>query len=148
MLKNKIVLILLLFTLSGAVTVKGEIFSEPLINPAQEEAVSPLPVNTEEVEETVELLPPELNEPDSITFKQPASKKQLAKKFLLAMLAVTISSVVLFVLLSLYNRVRQVLLGENGTMSKVSEENEEASLQTPGNLTQAVKTFIDKTKWE
>ncbi len=145
MLKNKIVLILLMLALALPATVNGEIFSEPLVNPAQEEVVSPTPTVTEE--ETVQELPTELNDPNNYTFKQPVSKKKIAKKFILAMLGVAISSAVLFILLSLYNKVRQTLIDGSGAVQNQTESIEETSLQTPDNLTQAVKTFLDKTKW-
>lgn len=149
MLKNKIVLILLMFALALPITVNGvngEIFSEPLENPAQvEETVSPAPVETQEG--TVEELPPELNDPNSYTFKPPVSKKKIAKKFILAMLGVAVSSIVLFVLLTLYNKVRETIAETSGGVQNLNQKEEETSLRTPETLTEAVKTFIDKTKW-
>lgn len=146
MLRNRIFTILLALTLAMPITVNAEIFSEPLVNPAQEETLSPLPTDTQE--ETVEKLPPELNDPNSYAFKQPVSKKKIAKKFLLAMLGVTISSIVLFVLLSLYNKVRKTLIDGASAVQKLSADNDETSLQTPESLTQAIKIFLDKTKWD
>lgn len=149
MLKNKIVLILLMFALALPITVNGvngEIFSEPLDNPAQvEETVSPAPVETQEG--TVKELPPELNDPKSYTFKPPVSKKKIAKKFILAMLGVAVSSIVLFVLLTLYNKVRETIAETSGGVQNLNQKEEETSLRTPETLTEAVKTFIDKTKW-
>lgn len=145
MLRNRIFTILLVLTLAMPIAVNAEIFSEPLVNPALEETLSPLPSDT--LEETIEELPPELNDPNSYAFKQPVSKKKIVKKFLLAMLGVTISSVVLFVLLSLYNKVRQTLIDGASAVQKFSVDNEETSLQTPESLAQAIKIFLDKTKW-
>ncbi len=67
----------------------------------------------------------------------------MAKKFLYAMLAVMVSSLALFFILSLYNRIRDIF--GNGMKNKL--QNGEPSLETPDNLTDAVKTFLDKTTW-
>lgn len=141
MLKNKIFLILLMFVLATPIMANGEIFSEPLVNPAQEEAVIP---DTAELTEppVLNLTEEELN-PNSYTFKQPASKRKIAKKFLLAMAGVGISSVILFLMLSLYNKLRENF--KSGTLHP-SKGNEE-QLETPDNLTDAVRTFLDKTRW-
>lgn len=83
-------------------------------------------------------------EQEKITYKQPISKRKIAKKFLLAMAGVVISSIVLFVMLTIYNKIRRnfvVSSAENNT-------NKEPSLETPNNLTDAVKTFLDKTQWK
>ena len=91
MLKNRIIFVYLIFALAAPIAVQGEIFSEPL-TPIQEESVQPVPVDTVEVEE----LPQEPVIQNN--FKQPVSKKKIAKKFLLAMSGVAISSIILFVL--------------------------------------------------
>ena len=82
--------------------------------------------------------------PEGITYKQPVSRKQMAKKFLLAMAGVGISSILLFVMLTLYNKVREIM-GISGGDIPTEEDN---SLTTPDNLEDAVKTFLDKTKWD
>ena len=74
-------------------------------------------------------------------FKQPVSKRKIAKKFLFAMGGVAASSFIIFFLLTLYNKVREEYLGE----TKIIDD--EASLKTPDNMTEAVKTFLDKTNW-
>lgn len=142
MQKNKIIIILLMFALAAPVMVSGEIFSEPLENPALEEVVDP-PVETE-IAQPAQKLPEELTEPENITFKQPVSKRKIAKKFLLAMAGVGISSLILFLMLTLYNKLRESFKG--GTIQPVQDG--ETPLETPDNLTDAVKTFLDKTKWE
>ena len=141
MLKNKIVLILLMFALTVPVVVNGEIFSEPLVNPAQEEAITP---ETAEPTEPpiVNLTEDELN-PNSYAFKQPVSKKKIAKKFLLAMAGVGISSIVLFLMLSMYNKLRASFK----SCGIHPAQDGETPLETPDNLTDAVKTFLDKTRW-
>ena len=147
MLKNRIIKILFILILAAPITSNAEIFSEPLINPAQEEAI--IPIDNETEEETYEELPPVLDSNSSnYTFKQPVSKKKIAKKFLFAMLGVVISSVVLFILLSIYNKIRSVLIGEMSGNKSDAEENGTTVLQTPDTLTDAIKTFLDKTKWE
>ncbi len=139
MLKNKIILVFSIFAFAVPIAVQGEIFSEPLTPIHEEEVVMPIPVDT--TEDTIEKLPPELMNPNS--YKQPVSKKKIAKKFLLAMSGVAISSIILFILLSLYNKLR-ANFSEN-TIQPASEG--EAPLETPDNLTDAVKTFLNKTKW-
>jgi len=142
MLKNKIAIILLMFALAVPTAVNAEIFSEPLENPAMEDVVAP-PAETEPAP-PAQTLPEELAEPENITFKQPVSKRKIAKKFLLAMAGVGISSLILFLMLTLYNKLR-----ENFTGSRIQPAQEdETPLQTPENLTDAVKTFLDKTKWD
>ena len=133
--------------LAAPITANAEIFSEPLINPAQEETITPISNDAEE--ETFEELPPTLDSISSdYAFKQPVSKKKIAKKFLFAMLGVVISSVVLFILLSIYNKIRSAFIGEMSGNKSYMEENEKNILQTPDTLPDAIKMFLDKTKWE
>ena len=84
--------------------------------------------------------------PDTIPssgFKEPIGKKKLAKKFIIAMLCVAGASVFLYGALSIYNKLRDILFSSKGS----SAEGEQP-LETPSDLTEAVKTFIDKTRWE
>jgi len=108
----------------------------------QEVGVEPQDNNTvEEVTSNEKLLPP--GEQDfSTTYKQPTSKKKLAKKFLIAMLCVAGTSVFLYGVLSIYNKVRDGLISQ----SPLPPEGEKP-LDTPVDLTEAVRTFIDKTRW-
>ena len=77
------------------------------------------------------------------TYKQPLSKKKLAKKFIIAMLCVAGASAFLYIALSLYNKIR------DGFVSSIPSSPEgEKTLDTPQDLTEAVKTFLDKTHWE
>ena len=80
---------------------------------------------------------------EGITYKQPVSKRKIAKKFLLAMAGVAISSIILFVLLSIYNKIRAGFAGPSQV-----DTGKEPSLETPDNLTDAVRAFLDKTKWD
>lgn len=74
-------------------------------------------------------------------YKQPVSKRKIAKKFLLAMGGVGASSVIIFLMLSLYNRVREGFSG-----SKIDDN--EPSLETPTDLQEAVRSFLNKTNWK
>ena len=76
-------------------------------------------------------------------FKEPVSKKKLAKKFLIAMLCVVGTSVFLYVTLSLYNKLRDAL-----AQSEPAAPEGEQPLQSPVDLSEAVKTFVDKTHWD
>lgn len=78
----------------------------------------------------------------SSTFKQPNSKKKLAKRFIIGMLSVLVCSVFLYITLSIYNKFRELV-----AFSESENKVEENSLETPTDLTEAVKTFIEKTKW-
>ena len=89
-------------------------------------------------QEVAEISDKELEE----TYKQPVSIKKIAKKFIMAMLGVGISSFLIFFGLSIYNRVRESVLNE------VKTPEGETSLKTPEDLTSAVKLFIEKTMWK
>lgn len=78
---------------------------------------------------------------DEVQYKQPISKRKIAKKFLAAMAGVTLSSVAIFILLTVYNRFRERYL------SAVKTPDGEISLETPEDINSAIKTFLDKTKW-
>lgn len=74
-------------------------------------------------------------------YKQPVSKKKILKKFLAAMMGVVASSLTIYFGLTLYNKIRERLIGE------VHTPNGETPLNTPEKMEDAVKTFLDKTKW-
>ena len=76
-------------------------------------------------------------------YKTPYGKKNLAKKFLIAMLCVAGCSVFLYGTLSVYNKIRDNIL----TSEQVPPEGEKP-LDAPSDLTEAIKTFIEKTKWD
>lgn len=76
------------------------------------------------------------------TYKQPVSKRKIAKKFLLAMGGVAASSLIIFLLLTLYNKVRE------GFSSGVKTPEGQVSLETPDDLQGAVRAFLDKTDWK
>ena len=78
---------------------------------------------------------------NQFSYKQPVSKRKIAKKFLLAMGGVAASSVVIFLLLSVYNKVRQ------GFVQAKTDEIEN-SLETPTDIDEAVRAFLNKTNWK
>ena len=71
------------------------------------------------------------------------SKKKLAKKFIIAMLCVAGASVFLYGTLSVYNKIRDSFVSSAPELPEG-----EKPLDAPNDLTEAVKTFIDKTRWE
>ena len=101
-------------------------------------------VNQNTIEETVpeDVVIPKAEQVSSSKFKQPVSKKKLAKKFVIAMLCVVGTSIFLYGTLSLYNKVRETIIGQS-----VMPPEGEKPLDAPTDLTEAVKTFLDKTKW-
>ena len=139
MLKHKILVLLLMITLISPVLAEPENIQVPLTGVSQE--TPPEPIEQEPAQNTVQELPPA---PEAIQYKQPVSKKKIAKKFLLAMAGVAISSILLYVILTIYNKMREVL----GMTSKeeLPQENM-TSLTTPDNLEDAVKTFLEKTRF-
>lgn len=111
-----------------------------------------LPVSVWAVEETVGATEPtqvvntldedlEQVQKEETIYKQPISKRKIVKKFLAAMGGVVVSSLALFFLLTLYNRIRE------GYVSQTKTVEGEPSLETPDDLNSAVKTFLDKTNW-
>ena len=140
MLKHKILVLLLIITLISPAIAEPENIQGPLTGVSQETPLEPINA-AEETPNTVQELPPA---PESIPYKQPVSKKNIAKKFLLAMAGVAISSILLFAILSLYNKLRESLgiSGQEETPENIT------SLTTPDNLEDAVKTFLDKTRWD
>ena len=75
-------------------------------------------------------------------YKQPVSKKKIAKKFLLAMAGVAISSVALFLILTIYGKIQEIW-----AKTKDLDINKSA-LNTPDNLQDAIKIFLNKTDWD
>ena len=111
-----------------------------------------LPVSVWAVEETVGATEPtqvvntldedlEHVQKEETIYKQPISKRKIVKKFLAAMGGVVVSSLALFFLLTLYNRIRE------GYVSQTKTVEGEPSLETPDDLNSAVKTFLVKTNW-
>ena len=77
--------------------------------------------------------------------KQTKTKKSYVNiifKFILAMVWVCISSVIIFIILISYKKL--ILKGKPITPTY---ESTEGSLDTPKNFKEAIKLFLDKTKW-
>ncbi|MBQ7126193.1 hypothetical protein IJO12_03825 [bacterium] len=77
----------------------------------------------------------------SVLSEDSVSLKKTIKKFLYAMLGVTISSLLLFLGLTIYNRIRVKI----AMPFKISDD--KSVLSSPANLDDAVRTFLDVTKW-
>lgn len=118
-MKNKILAITILTMLTLPVQVQAVYDIEPTEESVQEEVVTP-----------------------AVTYKQPVSKRKIAKKFLFAMGGVGASSLIIFLILSLYNKVRE------GFPSGAKTPEGEVSLETPDDLQGAVRAFLDKTDWK
>ena len=78
----------------------------------------------------------------NIPYKKPVSKRKIAFKFLAAMGGVALSSLIIFVLLSIYNRIRE------GFFTQIKTPDGDTPLETPNDLGSAVRTFLDKTDWK
>ena len=132
-MKNKIFTILVLTMLSLPIQVWAvdDVLDSA---PVQEENV----INQKTDEEVEELTS---YKQISAPYKQPVSKKKIVLKFLAAMGGVTISSLILYVGLSLYNKLR------SGHINKINTQEGETSLKTPDDMDEAIKTFLEKTKW-
>ena len=128
MLKNKILTIVIALMLVSPV----------IAEEATGETLMPIAETQENVQTTQEELP----QLDTIPYKQPVSKRKMAKKFLIGMGSVAVSSILLFLILTIYNKIRESILAP-----KQDQQSGETSLVTPENLTDAVKTFLDKTKY-
>ena len=129
MLKNKILTIVIALMLVSPV----------IAEEATGEALMPIAETTQENVQTTQEKLPQL---DTIPYKQHVSKKKMAKKFLIGMGSVAVSSILLFLILTVYNKVRESIL-----TPKQDQQSGETSLVTPESLTEAVKTFLDKTKY-
>ena len=143
MLKNKIFLILLILVLAQPVYSEQQAVLEPYNPPGLESIETDVSNTTQESIDKEELPPLNNKEEKQNYYKQPTSKKMIAKKFVFAMLGVVISSLALFIILSLYNKLREVLL--KAPQNKRQEN--ELSLEVSNNLHDAIKTFLDKTNW-
>lgn len=80
-----------------------------------------------------------LNNSVAAATKAPVSKKAIAFRFVMAMLGVAASSVVIYVGLSVYNKMFKsesvAVVGLN-------------SLRTPENFKESINLFMEKTDWD
>lgn len=151
MLKNRIILILMLGMLSlPTLAVESEVQIETELN--KNETVETVAEHSEDVQQTSEgvdatqqktaVQEQPATESLTTTYKKPISKKKIAKKFIFAMLGVIVSSLIIFVGLSLYNKIRQAFFAP-----VITAEDRKEALEDPSDLIQAVKSFLDKTHW-
>ena len=142
---NKLFAVLIIYSLSFPVFAISEQGMETV--PYNQENLETL--STEEVKELEntssieehDLIPVPSSLPSR--YKQPYGKKNLVKKFVIAMLCVAGTSILLYGTLSIYNKLRE------GFIASASLPPEgEKPLDTPDDLTEAVKTFVEKTRWE
>lgn len=150
---NKIFAALIILTLSfPTVFAEGENFAdtqtkEPVIETTAadniaEENNTLAEENNTSAEENV--IPAPAEEKINTMYKEPVSKKKLAKKFIIAMLCVVGTAIFLYVILSLYNKIREGFISSSAPVPPEGER----PLDTPQDLTEAVQTFVEKTKWE
>ena len=143
-MKNKFLLIVITIMLSmPAISLRAEDSVQiPENEPAAVEQIN------EEVQNIMpqeDVINPEIQaveaEKTNLPYKQPISKRKLVKKFLLAMFAVGVSSLLLYFGLTVYNRIR------DGLPVQVKTPEGETPLSSPTDLESATQTFLDKTKW-
>ena len=116
-----------------------------LMQPISISAANVLPENIEPNNEQltqVNMLDDDIIEnPTMIEYKTPVSKRKIAKKFLLAMSGVAVSSILLFLILTIYNRLHDSVINHQNSSEG------EISLETPDDINNAIKNFMDKTNW-
>ena len=79
------------------------------------------------------------SEKQEIPFKEPLGNKKLIMKFLYAMGGVVVSSMTLFIGLSIYNKIRNRVI--TTTCSNYTN-----TLQTPNNLKDSINIYLERTK--
>ncbi len=119
----------------------GVLTPENSIETISEEDTAELNSNSQQTAETDVIAP---KEELPARFKEPISKKKIAKKFLIAMLCVAGTSVLLYGTLSIYNKIREGLPNDIFLQS----DNKPTALDTPQDISEAVKSFVEKTRWE
>ena len=142
-LKKQISLLLLMLIFIPQISFAELDGEQPLVERPAVEAQNGINYATEEQSRENELLPENtVQNVVNTDFKQPISKRKVVKKFLLAMFGVAISSFWIFAILSIYNKLR------DGFSNKIRTPEGEVSLQTPNNMRNAVKTFLEITDWK
>ncbi len=117
--------------------------TQEVIVPEQTELQNEFKTEIEQKQNTEpELLLPPKNTPRT-KYKEPVGKKNLIKKFIIAMVCVAGTSIFLYGALSLYNKFRNALT-PNQTVPPEGEQ----PLEAPNDLTDAIKTFVEKTRWD
>ena len=136
---NKLFAILIMLSLSIPVIAIDEVEQVPE-NKESLELIQPedIPELSKETTASESDFSEELPSP----YKTPYSKKKLAKKFIIAMLCVAGCSFFLYGSLTVYNKFRDGFLSQTPTPPEG-----EKPLEAPNDLTEAIKTYIEKTKW-
>ena len=128
---NKLFSIVLIMMLSLPVSVWAVVdIAEN--NNAQAEVVNTLDDDIENID---------VNNDSEFDYKEPVGTKKIVKKFLAAMCGVAASSILICFGLTLYNRVRENFVRQGSIQAN------DTSLETPDNIEDAVRTFLDKTNW-
>ena len=148
MLKNKIIII------TTALLLALPVYSEGAANAGLDDTTQAVTETVSEETDTQTSLTnenePSIEESDfdltQTPYKQPVSRKKIVMKFLLAMLGVAISSLVIYFGLAVYNRLRDGFVTSEKSEDLIPEDDK--SLVTPQNMSDAVKTFVEKTHWE
>ena len=139
MMKNKFVIIITCLIL--AVPAFSEEMTVPQTDNSTiyEEVIPNEEANTDEVSNTTSSVE---EVPAVLPYKQPVNKKKIVKKFLFAMLGVGLSSVIIYIGLTIYNKIRE------GFSSKTAISSNKTSLTMPDTTNEAIKSFLDNTKWD
>lgn len=136
-LKKKVLIILCLLLLLSPVLAEDAVLTEGAAAPQQTETVVDSPAQEQEETKGLQYNPPA--QQNKITYKEPVSKRKIAMKFIYAMLGVAISSILLFILLTIYNKIRSKVV-------QPPSSDYTNTLATPNNLKDAVNIYLEKTK--
>jgi len=145
MLKNKFITILMVLALVCPIGFQSScIYAEPPEGTETTEIVEDIQQSNIDEETAVTTDTAQINDniANNDTFKQPISKKKIAKKFLLAMFGVAVSSFLIFFVLTLYNKVRCRVT------NRVKTPEGETTLKTPDNINEGIQIFLKKTQWK
>lgn len=142
-MKNKIFIILLsvTFVFSTAVfAVEEELV--PVGEPVAVETVSEDTIFNQSADDDIkEITEVDVQEP-ALPHKKPISKRELLKKFLIAMVLVGGFSLILYFGLFSYNKIREI------DKKQISTPEKDTPLVTPNDFDSAVKTFLERTEWD
>lgn len=144
-MKNKIFAIFIIMLLSMPVGVQATSEVQKIAPPVLEEIEEPSNSMGTMNEQVVQQEESIKTDSSVIPHKEPLHKRKLLKLFLKAMFAVGISSLALYIGLTIYNKIRGNIT-ENSIIQNFSEAN--TSLSEPNTIEEAVKIFLDKTNWK
>ncbi len=144
-MKNKLIGIILITILSLPAPIRAVDGALPAEQPAFEEIAERANNALDQMDEDI-VQPEAVQRTIAIPHKEPISKRKLIKMFLKAMIAVCISCVALYAGLSLYNKIRDKISGDAAKQCKNSVS--KTSLSSPTDFEEAIKLFLEKTKWD